>query len=79
MLKSNSSNLWAEIVLHNGAKGKIVDLVFNISDGPGQSDIVLAKAAPFVYAFPVSDHERMHNIITYIREKFGVFLGLYNS
>jgi len=58
-----------------------VDLVFNISDGPGQSDIVLAKVAPFLDAFPFSYHEWMHNVENYTREQFSfdAFLGLYIS
>ena len=58
-----------------------MDLVFNISDGPGQSNTVLAKVSSFLNAFPVSDHEWMHNIDPYTREQFSfhAFLGLYNS
>jgi len=61
-----TSNLWADVGLHNGAKGKVVDIVYKISDGTGPSDTVLPNAVvvqfehlneevvPFLDAFPRS-------------------------
>jgi len=39
-----TSNLWADVGLHNGAKGKVVDIVSKSSDGPGPSGTVLPNA-----------------------------------
>jgi len=39
-----TSNLWADVGLHNGAKGKVVDIVYKITDGTGPSDTVLPNA-----------------------------------
>jgi len=34
-----TSNLWADVGLHNDAKVKVVDIVYKISDGTGPSGI----------------------------------------
>ena len=39
-----TSNLRADVGLHNGAKCKVVDIVYKISGGPGPSDPVLTNA-----------------------------------
>ena len=31
-------NLWADIGLHNGAKGKVVDFVYTDAAGPGRNN-----------------------------------------
>ena len=35
-----TSNWWAEVGLHKGAKVKVVDIVYKILGGPGPSDTV---------------------------------------
>ncbi len=43
-----TSNLCAEVGLHKGAKGKVVDIVYKISGGPGPSDTVSIDHCSFV-------------------------------
>jgi len=39
-----TSNLWTDVGLHNGARGKVVDIVYKTSTGPGQSGTVIPNA-----------------------------------